>query len=197
MKKLIFATLMVLLSTGLFAQEINISASFDANTTGWFLGEHKMNPSSTISFNYLGRFQDEAIKLGLGASFWVPRSPEDDSRDITYSNAAVFGILQLYPFRFSGGNGNIADYFYARANIGYNRPILWGDWVDSSIKSSWGGFYYGLGGGFDTPVGIFVEFLYNNYKWGATVYGVGDRDGELETYAIAIGYKFSFGEHKY
>ena len=210
MKKagVIIILLTALVGGSLIAQELNVSASADVWTNVWMSRgssisfDENTNFSSTLSLSYLHRFLDDAIKPGLGMSMWIPRTadenPSGDSRSLSFSDFAAYVAIHVYPTRFGSGQRSLADYLYIKANLGYNQPILFGDWASDRVNSVWGGFYFGVGAGMDTDFGLFVELLYNCYYWGGEIYSTGDLDNAgYQTFAIVFGYKFSFGESKY
>ena len=207
MKKVILIGLMVFLAMGLFAQEINISSSLDVWSNVWMERsggisfDENANFSSTVSLGYLQRFADEALKLGFGVSAWVPRStdnsPGGSSSELMFSDFAAYLTFQIYPFRLSKTD-TLADYLFIKGNLGYNYPLIFGDWGDYYVESAWGGFCYSAGLGMDTSFGLFAELLYSCSYWGAEIYSVGDLDSAgFQSFAMVFGYKFSFGNSNY
>ena len=215
MRRLILTALLAALAGGLFAQEIFVSAGADVWSNVWMNAsllqyDEKLNVSPTISLGYMQRFAGEAIKSGLGISYWLPRSaggkPQGYPGRLTFSDIAVYASIQVYPVRLAGA-GNLADYLYVRGNLGYNHPIFSGDWASTRLYSSRGDFHFGAGGGIETPFGLSFELLYNRYYWGAEVWVDGGSPGSsgsrvldkagYQNFTIVIGYKFSLRRSMY
>ena len=128
---------------------------------------------------------DQAIRLGGGLSYWIPRSGENT---VDVSNLTFYATSLIYPGRFGGGDLGL----YGKVNLGYNLPNFEGD--DEGFFK--GGFYFGLGLGFEFAENFFVEGLFGRY--GISIKDDPDDpmpDGmsiksRFTTFHIGFGFKF-------
>jgi hypothetical protein len=203
------------LAGGLFAQEIQISGSFDFWTKvkmekklgmGFLIPlsyDEKASLSATVKAPYLQRFAKDSIRVGLGLSFMIPRTTDYTYKpiaDLKFSDFAGYAELQVYPIGFFGKE-NLLDGLYIKGNAGINFPILIGDWAKNYVDKIIGGFYFGFAAGMAFPFGLFFEVIYNNYSWGATIsdpvfafVNFNLDNARYHTFAVAVGWKIKVGK---
>jgi hypothetical protein len=172
MKKIILAlVVLTVLSVPAFAGDFSLAGSIDFGGGYSYAGD-----AGTIGITAHFAWQpikllNNALTIGPGASFELPiRDP---------STLAIYALGQIYPLRISkaGGAG-----WYINLRLGFNLPLL-------NAADFGGGFYYGIGTGFDFTKTVFAEFMYVHYalsydigaySWSAS-YGVAQ---------LAIGVRF-------
>jgi len=207
MKKLILAVLIcTLLSLPAFAS-FRLGFSFDAGDT-----EAQEIPASVHAlFTFLEPIKD-AIEVGVGASFWNPVNLVESLIDTDYglsSSVAIYASGIVYPLKLIlGSNAGL----YVRLNLGYNfapfsdyETTSGGYYSTTSGCDFGGGFYGGLGIGYNITDSFFVEILYAAYANTAKTYSVsssGTRtDGEevsdaLNIFHLCIGFRFGASSNK-
>jgi len=186
MKIAILTIIVIVMITGLAAQEFNVSIAADLITDVWlFTVNESLNLGTTLSVSSLHPVLNESIKFGIGISYLVPRTNKDFRYlDTSFSMVNFYGVIKTYPSRLTP-TGTLTDYLYIKTNLGSGIPIIKNEYDALRINSSWGEFHYGFGTGLDFPNGLFLEMLYSCTYVGAYISGVGNRDGGIDTFSIA------------
>jgi hypothetical protein len=126
---------------------------------------------------YVG--DEEAIRIGGGATFWIPRAISSFGYDYYYRSSpsrsdyydsgsmelgafAFYLSALLYPTRF-GGEFTPMDNLYGRINLGYNIPS--GSFFDGGEDGLDGGLYFAIGVGYDIGESLYAELMYARYNW--------------------------------
>ena len=134
---------------------------------------------------------NDAIKAGLGFSWWIPRGGKDsDADDGKIGDWSLYASGFFYPLRLVGKDDGLGN-LYARLNLGYNKPK--GDGLDALGDSLKGGLYWGIGAGFEFAKFLFVEVMYGKYAWSLeadTGLGKMSFDAHLKALHLTIGAKF-------
>jgi len=139
MKKLFLAlVILIVLSLPAFAS-FRLGGSVDFGDTGGDIGI-----TAHALFTFLEPVKN-ALEIGAGASFWIPLNE--------ISELAIYASGLIYPLNFSGGKTG----WYGKLNLGFNIPVI-------GAEGTGGGFYWGIGTGYDITSSIFVEVLYASYK---------------------------------
>ena len=172
---LVVVSLVVFCLPAFSAGDFGVSLSFDFLGLTEVLGvDFDMNSGFTLGLSYAPFLNEyENIRLGFGASIWLPRNDEDGD---SFSALAVYVATQVYPRLLPNAIGGL----YSKMNLGFNTLIA------SDVDDLEGGLYAAWGIGWEFKNGLFLEWLYNRYYWkinGASVV-------MSDNISFTLGYRF-------
>ncbi|MDR1941508.1 MAG: hypothetical protein LBQ47_04205 [Endomicrobium sp.] len=191
---LVLAVLAVMFVSGAAFAEFNLRTSFDfsgnieSKSPGYSYYNHSedINPSATISGEYIRSVVGQYLKIGGGFEFMIPKFRDVDSYS-SYHNDAIF-FLPLYLSLQTNPVQPVPELFF-RLNLGYNIFFY-----DDSVGSAWdqkGGLYYAFVTGWEFPFGLFVDLTYAFYNASleSSRY-INEYDITYSRVAVGVGYKF-------
>lgn len=128
----------------------------------------------------LGKVVRENIAIGIGATYQMERSPDEDGADdVKFNFIPIYGAVKFWT-----DAGEIFP--YGTVHIGYNLFMgnedfkTMGGEIEDEMELS-GGLYWGLGGGIMLTNGVQFELLYSTNNGTGTI-------EEYDDYEIDVSY---------